>query len=56
MPSACSAAAFETGGQYFAFSSEEPLPDLNLMMESSRRAYQLEYRSQINAPGTHTIL
>lgn len=49
------AAAFETGGQYFAFSSEEPLPDLNLMMESSRRAYMLEYRSQINTPGTHSI-
>ncbi|MFN2146719.1 MAG: FHA domain-containing protein [Anaerolineales bacterium] len=49
------AAAFETGGQYFAFSSEEALPDLNLMMESSRRAYLLEYRSQINSPGTHTI-
>jgi hypothetical protein len=25
------------------------------MMESSRRAYMLEYRSQINSPGTHTI-
>jgi hypothetical protein len=49
------AAAFETGGQYFAFSSEEPLPDLNLLMESSRRAYLLEYRSEINTPGSHTI-
>ena len=49
------AAAFQTGGQYFAFSNDEPLPDLNQMFESSRRAYLLEYRSQINTPGTHTI-
>lgn len=48
-------AARQTGGQYFAFSSNEALPDLNLMFESSRRAYLLEYRSQINTPGTHTI-
>jgi hypothetical protein len=49
------AAAFQTGGLYFAFSNDEPLPDLNQMFESSRRAYLLEYRSQINTPGTHTI-
>lgn len=50
------AAVFQTGGQYFSFSNDEALPDLNLMMESSRRAYLLEYRSKINAPGTHTIM
>lgn len=49
------AAALQTGGQYFAFSNDEPLPDLNQMFESSRRAYLLEYRSQISTPGTHTI-
>jgi hypothetical protein len=48
-------AARQTGGQYFAFSSNEPLPDLNLMVESSRRAYLLEYRSKINTPGQHSI-
>ena len=48
-------AARQTGGQYFAFSSNEPLPDLMLMFESSRRAYTLEYRSKINTPGTHSI-
>lgn len=45
----------QTGGQYFSFSSNEPLPDLNLMFESSRRSYILEYRSQINTPGAHSI-
>ena len=49
------AAALQTDGQYFAYSNDEPLPDLNLIMESSRRAYLLEYRSQISTPGTHTI-
>lgn len=48
-------AALQTEGQYFAYSNDEPLPDLNLIMESSRRAYLLEYRSQISTPGTHTI-
>jgi hypothetical protein len=49
------AGAFQTGGQYFAFSSDEILPDLGMMLESSRRAYFLEYRSQVNTPGTHTV-
>ncbi len=48
-------AARQTGGQYFAFSGSEPLPDLDLMVESSRRAYFLEYRSRINTPGSHDI-
>ena len=49
-------AAQLTDGQYFAYSNEEPFPDLNLMIESSRRAYLMEYRSQINSPGSHTIM
>lgn len=49
------AGALQTGGQFFAFSSTEPLPDLNMMLESSRRAYFLEYRSQVNTPGVHTV-
>lgn len=48
-------AAQQTDGQYFAYSSEETLPDLNLMLEASRRVYQLEYRSQLTTGGTHTI-
>ncbi len=48
-------AASQTDGQYFTYSSEEPLPDLNMIFEASRRNYLLEYRSQINSTGTHTI-
>lgn len=48
-------AALQTGGQYFAFSNQEPLPDLDLMFESSRRTYFLEYYSQANTPGEHTV-
>jgi len=49
------AGAFQTGGQYFAFSTQEPLPDLEMMFESSRRAYFLEYYSAVNTPGTHSV-
>ena len=48
-------AAAQTGGQYFAFSNQEPLPDLDLMFESSRRTYFLEYYSIANTPGEHSI-
>ncbi|HKJ26135.1 MAG TPA: hypothetical protein VJ965_00735, partial [Anaerolineales bacterium] len=49
------AAAQQTGGQYFTFSNQEPLPDLDLMFESSRRNYSLEYYSEANTPGEHTV-
>jgi hypothetical protein len=49
------AGAQQTGGQFFTFSSNEPLPDMNMMLESSRRAYFLEYRSRANTPGVHTV-
>lgn len=48
-------AAQQTDGQYFAYSSEEILPDLNILMEASRRVYLLEYRSQLTTSGTHTV-
>ncbi len=47
--------AIQTGGQFFAFSGIEPLPDLNTMVESSRRIYQLAYNSQISMGGAHDI-
>lgn len=49
------AATQQTGGQFFAFSSAEPFPDLNMTLESSRRTYFLEYRSKVNTPGLHTV-
>lgn len=48
-------AAQQTDGQYFAYSSEETFPDLNLLVESSRRMYLMEYRSRLTTSGTHTI-
>jgi pSer/pThr/pTyr-binding forkhead associated (FHA) protein len=47
--------AIQTGGQFFAFSGTEPLPDLNTMVESSRRIYHLAYNSQIAMGGEHDI-
>ena len=49
-------AANQTGGRYFAFSGSEPLPDIDQWVDYSRRAYILEYRSQINTPGQHSII
>jgi len=49
------AGASQTGGQFFAFSSDEILPKMGMMLESSRRAYFLEYRSRVNSPGPHTL-
>jgi hypothetical protein len=49
------ALAVQTGGQLFAFSNTEAIPDFQQMFESSRRKYQLTYRSQINAAGGHAF-
>jgi hypothetical protein len=49
------ALALQTGGQFFAFSNTEPIPDFQQLFESSRRTYQLNYRSQINTAGEHTF-
>ncbi|MEJ2758939.1 MAG: FHA domain-containing protein [Anaerolineales bacterium] len=48
-------ASQQTDGQYFAYSSEEVLPDLNILVEASRRVYLMDYRSKLTASGTHTI-
>lgn len=49
------ALAAQTGGQFFAFSGFEPLPDLNKMIESSRRIYQLSYSSRVFQGGVHDL-
>jgi hypothetical protein len=49
------AGAQQTGGQFFTFSSAEQLPDLNMLLESSRRVYLLEYRSAVSSAGAHTM-
>ncbi len=48
------ALAVQTGGQFFAFSNSEPIPDFQEMFESSRRIYQLNHRSQVNSAGVHS--
>ncbi|MBI3160746.1 MAG: FHA domain-containing protein [Chloroflexi bacterium] len=49
------ALAADTGGQFTAFSGEETLPDLYALFESSRRVYELSYRSRLNVPGQHSL-
>ncbi len=47
--------ARQTGGYFFSFSGAETIPELNPTLESSRRIYQLGYRSGISAAGGHQI-
>jgi hypothetical protein len=47
--------ALQTGGYFFAFSNEEPIPDFQQLFESSRRTYQLTYHSQIDTAGEHAF-
>jgi hypothetical protein len=49
------ALAIQTGGQFFPFSNTETIPDFQHIFESSRRVYQLGYRSQVNSTGVHTF-
>ncbi len=49
------ALAVQTGGQFFAFSNTETIPDFQQLFESSRRVYQLGYNSQVNTAGVHTF-
>jgi hypothetical protein len=47
--------AAETGGHFFAFSGAETPPDLFALFESSRRIYEVTYRSRLNTPGQHSL-
>ena len=47
--------ASQTNGQFFAFSIEESIPDFNSMFESSRKAYQVVYHSQLNNSGINQL-
>ena len=48
--------AIQTGGQAFAFSGEEDLPDLETYLDPLRHTYTLTYTSAIKAPGSHTLV
>lgn len=48
--------ALQSGGQYFVFSGSETIPDLYALFESSRRTYEVTYRSRLTSPGTHSLV
>jgi hypothetical protein len=45
--------ADQTGGEFFGFSRDETLPDLDALIDPLRYVYSLGYTSQINTPGSH---
>ncbi|MBW8010632.1 MAG: FHA domain-containing protein [Chloroflexi bacterium] len=49
------AVAAQTGGQFFAFSGIEPLPDLQANLDSIRQIYQLSYHSAVTVAGAYNF-
>jgi len=45
----------QTGGQAFAFSGTEDIPDLETYLVPLRHTYALGYTSHLNTPGNHTL-
>lgn len=50
------ALALQTGGEYFAFSGPEVLPDPESYFSPLRHLYSLEYKSTLTTSGEHTIV
>ena len=48
-------AAIQTGGEFFAFSRDEAIPDLETYLEPLRHIYQITYTSRILSSGTHEL-
>jgi len=48
--------ANQTGGQFFAFSGVETIPDLEAILEPLRNAYALSYDSEITNSGIHQLV
>ena len=42
--------------RFFRFSRDEPVPDLETLLEPLRYIYQLGFSSQVTAPGTHQVI
>jgi len=53
---AFNALALQTGGQYFAFSGVESLPDPESYFAPLRHLYSLNYNSMLTMSGEHTIV
>lgn len=49
------ALAANTGGQFFAFSGLEPLPDIETYLDACRSAYRVTYTSQLRKSGEHQL-
>ncbi len=47
--------AFATGGQYFAYSGTEAIPDLEPYLAPLRNIYALSYTSKITTQGDHSL-
>lgn len=47
--------AFSTGGQFFAYSGTEPIPDPETYLEPLRHIYALSYSSKLTSQGEHTF-
>jgi hypothetical protein len=45
----------KTGGQFFAFSGNEPFPEAQTLLEPLRYLYQLEYISGVKTGGKHNL-
>ena len=49
------ALAEQTGGNYFSYTGEEPLPDPEIYFEPLRNIYHLTYNSKIKNAGVHQL-
>lgn len=47
--------ALQTGGDYFAYSGTETLPDPETYFSHLRRVYSYDYESKLNVGGAHTL-
>jgi hypothetical protein len=47
--------AIQTGGEFFAYSGIEPIPNLETYLEPLRSIYSLSYDSRISSSGRHQI-
>lgn len=47
--------ALQTGGQFFAFTGTETLPDLETYLEPLRSIYRLTYTSRVRQSGSHRV-
>lgn len=49
------AVASQTGGQFFAFSTSETVPQVDALLEPLRYIYQLSYTSQLTTSGNYPV-